>query len=35
MSCFECVAEMMDMPDPHKQGPFELIAWAQNGRVTA
>jgi len=35
MSCFECVAEMMGMPDPHKQGPFELIAWAQNGRVTA
>ena len=36
-SCFECVAEMMGMPDPHKQGPFELIAWAQrnDGRVTA
>jgi hypothetical protein len=29
MNCFEAVAEMMGMPDPHKQGPFELIAWAQ------
>lgn len=33
--CFEAVAVMLGMPDPHKQGPRELIAWVQNGRVTA
>lgn len=35
VTCFEAVAIMLGMPEPHKQGPRELIAWLQNGRVTA
>jgi hypothetical protein len=27
-SCFESTAKMLGLPDAHKQGPFELIAWA-------
>lgn len=34
-SCFEATAKMAGMEDAHKQGPFELIAFVQNGRVTA
>jgi hypothetical protein len=28
-TCFEAVAEMLGMPDPHTVGPFELIDWIE------
>jgi hypothetical protein len=28
-TCFETIAEMLGMPDPHKVGPFELIDWLE------
>ena len=39
-TCFETIAEMLGMPEPHTVGPFELRDWveklsAEHGSVTA